>query len=377
MKAKIAVLFLFLFTLITSFAQKDYTFAPDDFATAPIVPVEVMIGGRQEVTEYLLKQVSYVTATYTGDSVIGDSNNRFISKQELASNGYLHTGSFTEMSDAIAQTRFTAQIMRTPRGNYDVRAEIKLHSFDDRIVMIGWGNLQIIEGKGGLLNAEDFQPWISIPENVLVKNDKYINGAKYLSKDGSSQEIEYQNRYVVGGTTASSYIKVPTGILGEGFLMVADDSGRAKGWDLKFQTLLFGEAVIAKLGKIMSSDVISLTNPQSIFTSQMVMNINFSKDGDLIYGRFPIIDIIVPGGIKEYFLSGVHVWGSDEIVYPTAVYVNAIFGDTNKAGSLPLGKDVELVRAPNGGYTLDLPPGGYHIKVRFSRVLDWSKGGKG
>ena len=352
---------------------------PDDpFTTAPIVPGSVIIAGRQAVTDYLLGQVDFVTLNYTGRSLVSQ-NQQYLGSDELKSRGYIHKGSFTELSDALAKDQFSQQVVKTPEGYYDVRVEITAHSSDGRNVLVGGGYLNVNENKDGTVYASgDFQPWLSIPQSLIRKESSWITGAKWMALGHQDEELSYQQYSESFNSPIITSLLIPTRILENGYLVIADQTGNVSGVDLKNKTSITGQQVIALLGKMQSSDVISLKNPQSL--SSIATNVYFYKSDGQIYGRFPLIDISTDTYILKDIFPSVKVWGTDNTkIIASKVIVKTLWVNDPKV-KFPGEYEPPFNPSETGGGSLMLTPGGYHIEVKFDGVLDLDQnpnGGKG
>ncbi len=343
-----------------------------DFDSAPIVPLEVLAKGRHAVISYLLKSpIDHVWLNYNGRSLV-ENRPRHVSALELSNLGYHHAGSFTEFNESLSQIEFSQAVIKTPQGSYDIGVETMVYNHVGRVILYGNGWLNIREsGKEGRLTAGEFQPFVRIPDTLLVKKNGYIRGAKWLSTDWRDRNLSYQ---YVGNDGMQGYtlISIPTELLGSGYLFFAEDNGDVKGVDLATAAVLAGKHVVALLGKSRSNDVVSVKDPASL--GKALINISedfhFYRSEGKIYGRFPLVDVSTVGWLKEAFFFGVKVWGTDEIIFPSSTTLKSVWVNEPAMFDPPAEQDIPF--SPDaGGWIIVAPPGGYHLEIEFNNVLDW------
>lgn len=361
MKATINVLIIGILLLVTTsvFAQKDVQQGfQDEFQTAPIVPEDVVIKGRDAVTSYLLKQIDYVVLSYTGRSVVG-APHRYIGREELKERGYIHAGSFTEFADVISKIEFSHEIVRTPQGYFDVSVEITARGSDGRSVLHG----------RGYLDDNEFHPYVWIPQMVVLKADGDITGASWISPEWRNEDLSYQ--YIHDNTEDkwTPYIMIPVKILGAGYLVVAGQGGNVEGVDLSTGKEVVGVRLIAVLGQVRSSDVLALKDPGTLSLNWEKQDIRFYKSNGKIYGRFPLLDVATSQPLKEVFFPTVRVWGTDQLVSPSRIVQKVLW--VNDPARFDQPAEYNLPFAVHaGGWGINAPPGGYHIEVKFDQVSD-------
>ncbi len=149
MKIKFAVLSMCLFMSVAALAQEKY-----DFNSSPVVPVEVVAKGRKAVVDYLTMQVDYVSLRYTGSSVVGQ-NDQYLYQDQLNNLGYVHRGSFTELSDVVAKQQFSGNVIKNADGQYDVNVQITYWTADGRTLFNGSGWLNINDGPMARFRQEN------------------------------------------------------------------------------------------------------------------------------------------------------------------------------------------------------------------------------
>jgi len=350
MKRSISILVGIIIVSTSTFAQ---TIA--DASQAPAVPVEFVMKGRQAVTDYLVDQVNWVSVNFTGASIVGFQSS-FLDTNTLFNQGYIHKGSFSELSDAVAKTPFSAQVVPRPEGFYDITAEIKFIDLNSKILLQGNGYLDINGMKGDGHIDTSFNPWVMINPYISIKFSNPINAAKWVGRNWATPQDFYPNY------DNASIITVPSSILGDGYLVVADQSGSVQALDLSSGYVLTGKLVLAVLGNLNSNDIRVLKNP----TSLAFENLSFYKSGGQIYGRVPLTELIIDKNAVVNFEVEVSVWGIDQKVTPARAFVKSIYINAKGGGS---NIDAEIPR----GYSITLAPGIYHIRLDYSDVLDWDQ----
>lgn len=376
MKILVSLLFTYCVMLASSVLANDINTAYNIFESAPIVPIEIVVQGRQDVVQYLLKQVDHVRVSFGGDSIVGNNADQYITRDELAKRGYIHRGSADELFSAVGKTAFSASVVKTPRGYYDVRTWIEFQGIDNKILLTGSGNLNIQEGPGQIIFADTFEPWVWIQGDILVKRGGLSSGAMFVPANGqsTSSDILYQNEYNNG--TPFALYDVPVQYLGEGNLIINDNNvGGVIGWNLKTGEFLVGKKVAAVIGTIQSNEAIIIKNPQSFSQafSAKTKDIIFYRSDGKVYGRFPLIQLVNASRVEEFIFPTIKIWGTDEVLPPKDIKMENIFTDPSSPvtnGSLP---------TKNGSFYLDAPAGSSFIKMKFD-IDDESAGpnfGKG
>ena len=350
----------------TSQAQVGVKTGIDSIDTEPYVPIEVVAKGRAAVTDYLSMQLDHVLIGYTGASVV-NGNTTYFSTNDLAAMGYTHRGSFTELSAALSRVFFSQPVIPTPQGWYDVGVIETHQTADGRNTMQGSGWLNIQTMPDGSLSGGQFQPYVGINEHILILRSGFSTAAELIGQEyAATQQLPiYYDQY------GNSSVEMPTGKLEDGYLAMADGIGGVTVWDLQHNTTFKGKQAIAILGKTQSSDVQGLLNPTDITVS----NVTFYANGDQIFGRFPLIDLVTTNSFKQWIQFPVKVWGIPSVLNPSSVVVMPIYlNDSGKSGmqvgqEYPLQKSIGPDGSVNWGFYI--PPGDYHIRVKFDNVLDW------
>lgn len=320
----------------------------------PIVPIEVAVKGRQAVTDYLVKQVDHVTVNYGGASVVAPwQNNNYLSADQLAKMGYVK-GSFASLSDAIATQQFTASVMPTPDGQYIVSVSIVMYSIDNAGVFSGMGYLPIAQQKGGILWVGEFNPFVTLNDQITVKVSGQINAAMWVGPGWDNK-----SQLVITADSGGSSIILPTKYLEYGYLAVADANGNAQAIDLKSGTVIPGTKIFAMMGQTTAGDVRVLRDPQTI----NLVNWSFYKNNGQIFGRIPLTEIVIRGNGQVNFNFGVKVWGTDQVIVPQ-IFVSSV------DGKLP---EYEVPASYQGQFSSAFDPGVYHVRLVFNGVLDWTQ----
>lgn len=358
MKTKfIAVLTFVLFTF-GALAQKD-----QDRSTLPVVPIEVVIKGKQSITSYLLLQVDHVTLRYGGASYVQDP--RYGTYQELdrdylRKNGYVTSGSFSQLSDALSGIGFSAEVVPTPEKYYDVWVGIQYLTADNRQALSGGGSLDIRrDNDTGELMVSEFQPWVYINPQVIIQFTNPVNSVKWVGGYGQEQYLE--TFYGEDGTMSAI---IPVGLIEDGYLLTSDWSGDVGGWDLATGDLLSGERIFTVLGQSRSGDTYVVKNRLPDNAGQQ-----FYQYQGSIYGEFPLTELVTDHLIHNQPLSiEVPVWGSSKKISPSKIFITPIGGV----------KEEELPWDENRFIFTAFPGVLYHIRMEFPGVRSWgSMGGKG
>lgn len=345
------------------------TYGKDEYVDAPVVPMDVALKGRQGVTDYLMFQVERVSIGYSGRSFVNTGvNNHHFGLQWLKDLGYVHRGQFTELSDALSRIGFGAEVVPLPNGQYDISCSVYYYTADGKRALSGSGWLDIQRDPSGDLTAGTFRPWMSINGNILLQPTNDIRSAKWL---GPQREEKYLSVYYEEGQN-DPRILIPVNLLERGYLIVSDYYGNVTGWNLSNGQVIRGKYLLGLLGQTGSSDIKSIPNPGTINAQTLgIENIQFYKSEGQVYGRFPLFDVVTDQVIKEGFFFEVSVWGATNKIAPSKVFVTAVYLAPGWTG-LNIGTEYELpFDTTHGGFQINIPPGGYHIRCQFDDLLDW------
>ncbi|GEM_PF-1784175 len=341
-----------------------------DIATAPIVPIETIVRGRQAIADFLTIKTDHATLGLSGSSVVAPDN-RYFDLQSLVNLGYVHRGSFKEFSDALANVPFNPDVILTPNGWYDVRVEVTSYTLDGRTALHGWGYLNVNTLPDGSLVAGKFEPYVSINNTIAVRFPNCINMAMWIPEDGFIPE-----QLSVYGDSEGCLTIVQDRMLENGILAVADYNGEVTGWNLKGGNKVEGKHVFALLGKMRSGAILPLKSPAKPVID-VGDQLSFYKYNGLVYGQMPLVEQEFNAAVKDYFSLEVPIWNSTEKARPTQAFVIPIiiYGNAN---GLELYKEYEVGITDQGQIGLSLPAGTYHIRTVFKGLHDWSElGGKG
>lgn len=341
-----------------------------DILSAPIVPIETIVRGRQAIADFLTIKTDHATLGLSGSSVVAPDN-RYYDMQALSNLGYIHRGSFREFSDALANVPFNPDVIATPEGRYDVRVEVTSYTSDGRTALHGWGYLNINTLPDGNLVAGTFEPYVSINDVIAVRFPKCINRALWIPKDGFQPE-----ELPIFGDSEGCLTIVQDRMLENGVLAVADYNGEVSGWELNGGKKVEGKHVFALLGQTRSGSILPLKSPAKNIID-VGDQVSFYKYNGLVYGQMPLIEQAFDAAVKDYFTLEVSVWNSTEKARPTQVFVTPIiiYGPAN---GLELYKEYEVGITDQGQIGLGLPAGTYHIRTVFKGLHSWAElGGKG
>lgn len=325
----------------------------------PVVPADVAVKGRQSVTAYLGTLVDHVTVSFGGLSVV-NGYTTVLDREWLRSNGYVHDGSFEELSSAIASVGIATSIIKTPDGIYDLWVSVEFDTADNRRCMSGYGSVSVQEDEQGNLLPGNFQPWMSVAQYMTIKIDGPVSAAKWIGPQFVSRGIAtYWN-----GEGATSLL-VTTDILNAGYLLIAGANGEVFGWDMASGQDLAGKRIIAVLGALQSSDVEVNVDPDSVMSPQIV---SFYRSNGYTYGRFPLLELKLtrPSSLKVSI--AVPVWGSDAKMLPSEVFITPLYLEDDHS-DLKVGVEYRV----NASKDMKLPPGGYNIRTQFQGLLDWGQ----
>lgn len=335
-----------------------------DYSTIPIVPADIVISGRQAIANHLMFRVDHVYLKYSGRSIIsGGLNDRYFGRDELRELGYVHDGSFTELSDALASVPLSAEVVPTPEGYYEVMVNVTYYTADNRESFTGSGWLNIYRDHDGNLTAGEFQPYVSVNNTVGIQTTADIRAAKWVGRYGN--ELDLPTLWFSDGT---HMITIPSHLLEDGNLLMADWEGNISGWNLSTGTVLDGKRILALLGQTRSGDIQILRNPSVIDAGSH----GFYRSGDMVYGRFPLLDVTTDVGFNKIVNFTVPVWGSNNEIAPSAIFVTPVRFERIQPEELIIGREYRLPTYPDGGFILAVPAGEYNIRVEFNGVLDWA-----
>ena len=336
----------------------------------PIVPVLEAIKGRKSVTENLLGQIDHVVIHYAGGSIIGNGwNDQWLDSFTLQQLGYVHKGSFTELSSAIYSRAFSGDVVKTPDGYYDVRAELTFYTSDNRVALRGNGYLPIYEQPDGNLIAGNFEPYVDINNLIDMLFPGYISGAKWTGTSGRYLDL------ATAWDGKNTYVTIPVGNLEVGFLLIADGSGSMNGWDLSSGSQITGKRIYALIGMMRSSAIKTLNTPGTIdsFGNQ------FYFWGNRVIGRYPLLDVVtfMPMNTKAIWFT-VPVWGMDGGMTPSHIFVKPLYFSGASNGR-EIGKEYELPYSEKaGGFVPDIPANcGFQMRIEFNDVSDWDEQDQG
>lgn len=334
-----------------------------DFNNAPIVPIQVVQKGRQAVLSYLGGKVDHAQLRFYGDSIAAKEW-RHLTREDLRRNGYEHDGSFTELFNATSHSRFVGDVVQLSGGGYDLNVEVVYQDADGRTLLVGNGYANVHTNKEGDLVAE-FDPWVRMSEDILVEFGRYAN-AKWVSDNWRIAPEELQTSY---NNDETSLVSLPTSMLGEGMILVItyeNGPGHLKGYLLgEGGGVIEGQTLIAYIGTVASSDI-RLFEDSFDFSSSF----GFYEDRDSIYGRPPLVELVLTTPQRGSFTIAGQIWGTKKTLSPTRIVVSVVSVLFEKREE-PIPQEFEL-EYKNGNWFYDLPAGTYHLRADFPDVLDWN-----
>lgn len=330
--------------------------------TIPLVPVEVMIKGRQAIANYLGFRIDHVYLKFSGRSIASTGwYDRYFDRNQLRDMGYVHDGSFGELSDALASVPMSLEVVPTPEGYYEVMVNVTYYTDDNRESFIGVGWLDIYRDKDGNLTAGQIQPWVSVNGTVGIEFTNDISTAKWVGYYGNEKDLSVWWSY-----DGTKIVAVPLNLLEEGNLLVANWDGKISGWNLSTGNVLESNQVFALLGQTRSSDIETLRNPSTIDAGGR----SFYRSGDKVFGRFPLRNVTFDNGFKGVLDFIVPVWGSRSGISPAKIFITPVRLD-NVPTEWVIGREYSLQSLSSGIFILAVPAGEYNIRTEFDGVLDW------
>lgn len=287
----------------------------------PKVPIGVVVKGRQAVTQYLLQKVDYVLITIEGKSVVSpESWSRYLLfHDQLAGAGYKFDGSFGALSEAIASTSFSVELLPVEKGRYDAKMNITLLDQAGSSLMRGVGWMDVEEGKAGQL-VSTVRPWVWINDKFDVVFPAELGPqAKWLTLDnkGRSAKEFYVEQNGDGGSVIRNF---PSILIGDGYLSVTDSGGSIRVIDFTSGEVLSPERVQVFMYQLGSSDVNTVTSPAD---GNWMKDVQFYLSDGQIFGRAPLLEVVGEGKVNEVDFS-VPVWGTDSRIYPVSVTVKSL-----------------------------------------------------
>lgn len=325
----------------------------------PSVPLGVFLQGRQSVAKHLIGQVARVDIEFSGRSVLGEywEKHRILTAEDLEWLGYRHRGSFSELSDAIFSQQFNGSVVRTPEGSYDLNVTVQYLTADGRPLFRGFGSANVLEQPDGNLIVSPFQPFMFMNDRVSVVINADVTAARWIGEGWKPAE-----EYPVASNGRSSVVVVSTRALEDGYLAIAYQGGNAVAWSLRTGNGLQGHQVVALLGQSFAADIRLVRNPQSID----IGSVRFIKHEGRIYGRFPLIDLVVDQPFHDIVDLKVPIWGTDEFAVPSRGFVTPIYTkDGGRSGLVPGNRyPLPWEDSIHAGYLI-VPGGEHHLELDF------------
>jgi hypothetical protein len=347
----------------SAFAQGEKDDFLDLYYTSPIVPLETAVKGRQAVVDYVHNVVDHVEMHFSGNSIVstGWQNNRYFDSGQLKSLGYINRGVFSELSSALANIGFSAQVIKTPDGQYDIRVEVVYYAKDNRVLMQGNGWLYVTENPDGTLSTGSFWPSMYLKGSILVDVANTVTAAKWIGKNGQSKEL------AIFFYDDVRRVSLPARYLDSGYLLFSDYNGNVSGWDLDSKGKLSGKQIAALIGTSYSSEIRILDNPSVIDAGYS----QFYKDWSGIYGRFQLIELLTgDDGFKDVVSIQVPIWGTTAKVSPSKMFFKPLVLRNGDRPGFEVGKEVEVLRGNGDYFFISLPAGKYHLRTEFDGIID-------
>ena len=353
LKALLSVLIIVI-GLGTSVVQAD-----SDPNTDPIVPIEIVQKGRSAVFAELGRQVDHVVIELTGDSVPSQVK-RYISREHLLSLGYVHAGSFKELSDAINNVVFNVEILPSPkvkggRGGYDVQLKEVFYTSDNRVCLTanGWGD---VHDDGEHLTVL-FTPYIMMGECIL-QSVEYGTEGKWVAGNWNSNPETLNGVY---DQNQHYFLQIPTRLLGEGMLQELTAKG-AIGYNLSNGAVVHGRELMAWIGQHQSSDLELVSDPTKIGKDWW----GYESYGR-VYARVPLTDLNLQPGMT-YIIDPLIKVGSSNI-RPSRAFARIVNSNSSQEFEL------DWTEKGGGGWIIwgdTTSMREYQIRWDFDEVYDWN-----
>ncbi len=338
---------------------------PNDNASAPMVPFDTILAGRQATVRFLLSQVDHAQWNFSGRS-LNIPWTYVMDRKAMRGAGYNTPGSFDQISKATASQPFSAEVIPTPENYYDVSVELTYYNTNNVAVLHGYGQLDIEEGPAGTLVVKgDFSPYVYIPWNLQTT----IPGAcgdsvRFIGRNwGGQQDLNTE----CDGTDA--IVTLELGMLEDGNLLVSNGND-TWGYSLNGGGFLQGQRVWALIGQSSSSEV----RVASGFNDLVGNTVFYSNNGWMLYGRMPVGEINLLQGFTGDVTIEVPVYGAHRTIRPTSVTMTKL----QKEGSPLSSKRIEVpFDATKGTWKFSAPAGIYQIECTFPSVNDFDQYGGG
>ncbi len=343
---------------VTSSQVINDDFGPDD----PTVPFEVITsGGMQAVGMHLLAQADHVIMSLKGRSVAGNLQQRYYNLEDLRSLGYVHEGSFTELTEAITRSPFQGVAVKTPGGWYDIQVEITCFNRANRVCILGNSWVNAGDGPEDTLRTWETQPNIWIPHYVGVIFNEYITAAKWLGSQG--EDVNLNTWQSDDGRTK---VTLEDKMFDDGIVVIATRSlitgdENVKAYTMSNGSVVSGKQFTAWLGKSFSSNFLPVRNLADIGKERQIM---FYRNNNQTFGRFPVIELKNDTTFAGYVSFTVSIWGSERKYTPAKVVVKAL----STSAPYVNGKEYPIDQSK----ITTLPAGLYQFRARFEGVKDWS-----
>ena len=351
-------------------AQTPITDVVSDFdTTSPIVPMDVAQAGRKAVVSYVGTLVDHVTFQFDGRSMARAEKYTY-GRSFLRDHGYVHDGSFGELFAATSDVNFDAVVARTPEGRFDVNVSVTYWSTDNRILLQGYGQVNIKIEEGGTMFAS-FDPYVWLPATINIQTSPSTTGARWIGETWAnpSQDVSL-GRDSVGQT----FIRLNSSLLDEGMLLVETHGGLdLTGYGLRGQGIIRGKDLFATIGSTEIGEIKILENADGLNAE---LPSAYRWEGKL-YGFVPLQELKVNSSLKRIIMPQMKIWNTGQTMIPSKIIVHVVYQDPNQKGG-PLESDFELPWSDaTGGWILNLPDGIFHLEYVFPQLSYQNWGAKG
>lgn len=369
MKRTINIILSLFVTIITSVGLMA---GPSDndpvFDTsAPTVPAEVLVQGRQVVTTWLLERVDSVQVEYHGKSLLyqGGRNWNFLPLEQLQERGYVTPGSFAELSQAVAGIGNSFQLMPLPQGGFDVQARVTFYSKSRQTVLKGsaWFNFEKAD-DGELVGTATV--YVDIPSNLNFRVAGFVWDTRLITHNwGDAQQLPVRYDEASG----EMIVQVPaTTLWGRGVAAVSHGD-QVTVLDGRNGTVQAGRSAAAYLAGLYSGSIIAVSS-QGLNADGFFRQLGWFYQSDgAFYGRFPVVELAVgEAGINQVLNLLVPIQNTEFALPARRVQVKVL-----RSEGYPAGQVFDLDQVGDTKWSLELPSGSYQIMVEFWELLDWDQ----
>ncbi len=343
-----------------------YFYPETAFSTAPLVPIEIGVKGRQFVTDYLIDKIESIVISVNGSSVV-QPYARNVYLADYYRSGKVTRGSLDSINALITSEPIKLK-MFSSKSQYSLNIEVNYLTRDGRVAFVG----QYQTTTDRLSSFIGVEMYVSMnPTLALSLGEKgtYIQSAKYIFEEPNGASVELATSII----TTSEGVMVPVVLIHSyllgtsGYLTATLENGVVTAINLSTGQKLGGVEATVTLGRYVSSDIVNIGTIKT-FTNLDLGNITSAQVSEgKFYGRVPVIDFRTVTGIKENVDFTLPVFNTRGIMESYRIGTQTVWvkkiGGTSGFIEIPAAK---------GGYDINLPPGEYRLILDF-KIKDWSE----